>query len=81
MLIKSYSEHTELHNFLKQIKKDCQPFLKILKENETVKTWGSKNKPILYRGMNREGNFLKEKVRKDRQSLDSGEHVDMKSME
>ena len=82
MLIKRYKEFTEVEKFLEEIKKDCQPFLKLLKENEHVQSWGNKLKPILYRGIkNREGDFLKEKVRKERQSLDSGKHVDIKVMD
>lgn len=81
MLIKSYKEHSEIESFLKKIEEDCQPFLKILKENINIKTYSGGN-PILYRGIkNRDDDFIKEKVRKDRKSLDSSKHVDIEKLD
>lgn len=77
MLIKSYSEFTELEKFIALIKNDCKDYLDLLDNIKDVKTYFSNQRPLFFRGITNENDtFIKKQVRKDRKPLDSTNQVD-----
>jgi hypothetical protein len=80
MLLKfnEHSDSNQLDEYFKLIRRDCKPFLELLRKNQDVKTFRRDMKPLLFRGMWDKEDFLDKKVRKDRKAKDSGEFVDQK---
>lgn len=76
MLLKRYDEHVEFENFLKMIDKDCQPYIKLLKDLAHITSYHHRHQPIFLRGMSEDDNLILKKVRKDRTPLDSVNQVD-----
>lgn len=80
MLLK-FNEHSnisQLDEYFSLIRRDCKPFLELLRKNKDIKGFMRKHNPIFFRGMHSEENFLDKKVRKDRKQKDSHVFVDQK---
>ena len=80
MLLKfnEHSDSNQLDEYFKLIRKDCKPFLELLRKNKDINSSRKDLKPILFRGMWDKEDFLDKKVRKDRYSKDSHAFVDQK---
>lgn len=85
MLLKfnEHSDSNQLDEYFKLIRRDCKPFLELLRKNQDIKRKGffpfrRDEKPLLFRGMYDKEDFLDKKVRKDRRAKDSWEFVDQK---
>lgn len=86
--IYKYNEHKKLNiniefdNFLKLIDRDCQEFIKLLREIKDIKTYVSPKRLLFYRGMKKgDKEFIKDKVRKNRKQLDSDYYFNQQQLD